>query len=69
MKTDMGDALTSATKKISGEMADKFRTGDTVTADDVAKFQKTLGRAGNAPGAGSTDPILHSNIPMRCRMR
>ena len=58
MKTDMGDALTSATKKISGEMADKFRSGDTVTADDIAKFQKTLGRAGNAPGAGPTDSVI-----------
>ena len=58
MKTDMGDALTSATKKISGEMADKFRSGDTITADDIAKFQKTLGRAGNAPGAGPTDAVV-----------
>ena len=58
MKTDMGDALTSATKKISGEMADKFRSGDDITADDIAKFQKTLGRAGNAPGAGPTDSII-----------
>ena len=58
MKTDMGDALTSATKKISGEMADKFRSGDDITADDIAKFQKTLGRAGNAPGAGPTDSVI-----------
>ena len=58
MKTDMGDALTSAARKISQEMADKFRSGDTITADDVAKFQKTLGRAGNAPGSGPTDSLV-----------
>ena len=58
MKTDMGDALTSATRKISQEMADKFRSGDDITADDIAKFQKTLGRAGNAPGAGPTDSVV-----------
>ena len=58
MKTDMGDALTSATKKISQEMADKFRSGDTITADDIAKFQKNLGRAGNAPGAGPSDSVI-----------
>ena len=58
MKTDMGDALTSAARKISQEMADKFRSGDTITADDVAKFQKNLGRAGNAPGAGPSDSVI-----------
>ena len=57
-KVDMGDALTGATKKISQEMADKFRSGDTITADDVAGFQRTLSRAGSAPGAGPTDPLI-----------
>ena len=57
-RVDQGDALTGAAKKISQEMADKFRSGDTITADDIAGFQRTLGRAGNAPGAGPTDPLI-----------
>ena len=41
----MSPELKSARDTVSNEMASKFRANGTITADDVAKFQRTLGSA------------------------